>query len=111
MSKGIMQECKECYICRKLAGAEMPLPATGLEMHHIFGGTANRRLSEKYGLKVWLCHNHHNEPPIGVHFCKGTMRLLQAEGQEAFEEKYPDQDFTEIFGRNYKEEWENEINA
>ena len=33
-----------------------------LEKHHIFGG-ANRKLSEKYGLWVWLTHYEHNEPP------------------------------------------------
>ena len=52
--KSIMQTKKECYVCRELVGTEMSLPDTGLEMHHIFGGTANRKLSEKYGLKVWL---------------------------------------------------------
>ena len=54
MSKSIMQHEKECYICRKLVGAGVPLPGAGLEEHHIFGA-ANRKLSEHYGLKVWLC--------------------------------------------------------
>lgn len=29
------------------------------EEHHIFGGTANRSRSERYGLKVQLCVEHH----------------------------------------------------
>lgn len=97
--KSIMQTKKECYVCHSLVGAEMSLPDTGLEMHHIFGGTANRKLSEKYGLKVWLCHNHHNEPPCGVHFCKEAAEKLHEEGQTAFERKYPNEDFKVILGR------------
>lgn len=102
MAKSILQNRKECYICRELVGAEMSLPDTGLEMHHIFGGTANRKLSEKYGLKVWLCHSHHNEPPCGVHFCKEAVEKLHEEGQKAFERKYPNKDFRMIFGKNYR---------
>ena len=100
--KSIMQTRKECYVCRKLVGEEIPLPDAGLEMHHIFGG-ANRRLSEKYGLKVWLCHMHHNEPPEGVHFNWDLMRHMHQKGQEAFERAYPGSDFRRFFGKNYKE--------
>ena len=100
--KSIMQNCKECYICRKLVGAGMPLPGTGLEEHHVFGGTANRRLSERYGLKVWLCHAHHNEPPEGVHHNKAVMQILHEEGQLAFERSHPNLNFREIFGANYR---------
>lgn len=102
MSKSIMQREKECYICRELVGAEMSLPDTGLEMHHIFGGTANRKLSEKYGLKVWLCHAHHNEPPEGVHHNKVVMQMLHEEGQLAFERSHPNLSFREIFEMSYR---------
>ena len=50
MSSSIVQSEKECWFCGARAR---------LEEHHIFAGTANRRISEKYGLKVWLCHRHH----------------------------------------------------
>ena len=101
MSKSIMQAEKECYICRKLVRAGMPLPGTGLEEHHVFGA-ANRKLSEHYGLKVWLCHAHHNEPPAGVHHNKMVMQALHEEGQKAFEREYTNEDFRAIFGRNYR---------
>ena len=55
--KSIMQGQKRCLICR----------SPYVEKHHVFGA-ANRQNSEKYGLTVWLCHKHHNEPPEGVHF-------------------------------------------
>lgn len=37
-----------------------------LDEHHIFGGP-NRKNSEEYGLKVYLCHDHHIYGPEAVH--------------------------------------------
>lgn len=87
----ILQTEKKCFIC----GSERCL-----ESHHIFGA-ANRKLSEQFGLKVWLCHECHNEPPAGVHHNKATMRYLHQVGQKAFMITYPEKDFIGIFGRNY----------
>lgn len=87
----ILQDEKECF----LSGTH-----EGLERHHIYGG-ANRHNSAKYGLWVWLRHDLHNEPPDGVHFNIDNNRLLQRIGQRAFELRYPDEDFVQIFGRNY----------
>ena len=79
------------------------------EKHNIFGG-ANRKLSEKYGLTVHLCHACHNEPPDGAHFSKDTKEWLHRIGQQAFEvnayKKGADWDearaeFVRIFGKNY----------
>ena len=50
MADSILQSERCCYFCESVIG---------LEEHHIFAGVANRRISEKYGLKVWLCHEHH----------------------------------------------------
>jgi len=72
-----------------------------LEEHHIFYGQGRRKLSERYGLKVWLSHDEHNEPPNGVHFNIALRRHLEALGQRAFEKHYPDLDLVVIFGRNY----------
>ena len=74
-----------------------------LEKHHIFGG-ANRKLSEKYGLVVWLCHECHNEPPDGVHHNKENMAKLHKLGQQRFEIDHPELNFRQIFGKNYKGE-------
>lgn len=87
----ILQDEKEYFLSGTLEG---------LERHHIYGG-ANRCNSAKYGLWVWLRHDLHNEPPDGVHFNIDNNRLLQRIGQRAFELRYPDENFTEIFGRNY----------
>ncbi len=87
-----------------LYGRYIDLPEAGLESHHIFGGVANRPLSEKYGLKVWLCRNHHTGKEFGVHFNKDCRKIVQEVGQWAFERKYPELNFTEVFGKNYKED-------
>lgn len=90
--KSIIQDKKECFISGH---------TSNLESHHIFGG-ANRKNSEKYGLKVWLTHKWHNEYPDGAHYNKNTMQYLHEVGQRAFEEKYGTrEDFIKIFGRNY----------
>lgn len=101
MSKSIIQSSKECYITGR---------TDLLEEHHIFGGKPNRKNSEKYGLKVWLTHDYHNEPPTGVHHNKELMQELHEVGQRAFEKKHGTRaDFIRIFGRNYLDEdpaWE-----
>lgn len=65
------------------------------------GGTANRRLSEKYGLKVWLDPDHHLYGPEAVHKNAEVAERLHKEAQKAFEKAYPDMDFMQIFGKNY----------
>ena len=69
--------------------------------HHIFGNTANRRLSEKYGLKVYLCIYHHTEGPEAVHNNKENMEYLHRIGQKTFKEKYPNLSFMKIFRENH----------
>lgn len=103
--RSIMQKDRKedgiCYLCRKLNKDINPKPV--FEHHVIFGGTSGRKaLSEKYGLKVYLCLYHHTEGKDAVHNNHELARLLQAEAQEAFERTFPDKDFLKIFGMNYK---------
>ena len=104
MAKSIIQTEKECFICRHMLGDGIDLPPRSLEEHHIFNA-ANRKLSEQYGLKVWLCINHHREGMNAVHRHPYPMILLKRIGQQAFEEKYGHEEFMKIFGRNYLEEY------
>lgn len=90
--KSIIQENKECWVCGTIYG---------LHDHHIIYNTANRRLSEKYGLKVWLCGKHHNLSNEGVHFNRELDMRLKQLAQKRFEEEYPNESFLRIFGRNY----------
>lgn len=91
--KSIIQSEKVCYITGR---------TDQLEEHHIFGGRPNRKNSEKYGLKVWLTHDYHNEPPYGVHHNKKFMNELHRLGQMKFEEHYGSrEEFRRIFGKSW----------
>lgn len=91
--KSIIQKEKECYIC----GTNV-----WLEEHHVFGG-ANRKISEKYGLKIWLCHRHHNEVPDGIHFDKWLRNRVKQDTQRLFMKHYSKtkEEFRDIFGKSY----------
>ena len=89
----IIQEKKECYVCKT---------KYGLHEHHCIYGTANRKQSEKYGLKVWLCGRHHNLSNEGVHFNKELDLQIKRMAQKKFEETYQDLEFIKIFGRSYE---------
>ena len=95
VAKSILQADKECcFFC----GSHQ-----WLEEHHIFGGNGKRKMSEKYGLKVYLCHYCHNEPPNGVHHNKDVRLHLQRLAQRKLMETcgLTEDDFREIFGKNY----------
>ncbi|MBE5886749.1 MAG: hypothetical protein E7284_10145 [Lachnospiraceae bacterium] len=101
--KSIMHNKRDgtCYLCKKL---HMDDSVKVTEEHHVICGTANRRISEKYGLKVYLCLYHHTQGPEAVHFNKTIMQDLKKEAQYAFEKRYPELSFLKVFGRNYIEE-------
>ena len=87
----IQEDMTCCYECGRY----------GTEVHHVIYGTANRKLSDHYGLVVGLCYNHHRGKQ-GVH--NGNKELdmkLKRIGQKAFMEHYPEADFLAVFGRNY----------
>lgn len=88
---------RECWLCGRNGNGD-PLDA-----HHIFGG-ANRKLSEKYGLVVPLCHRRcHESGNLAAHRNKDTMRRLHEWGQrKAMEEQgWSIEEFRAVFGRNY----------
>ena len=95
--KSIIQSEKECYLCRFFYSFEN---TRNLEDHHIFFGIANRRLSEKYGLKVWLCKNHHNNGPEAVHNNSSNSLILKQIAQREFEKAHTREEFMKIFGEN-----------
>ena len=104
MAKSIMQKNKECYLCRKQAarsGYYGPLSTAGLEQHHIMHGTANRKISEKYALKVWLCIRHHREGPEAVHVNRNIDLELIKDGQRKFEELHSRDEWMSAFMKNY----------
>lgn len=101
MSKSIIQEKSggECYLCDLFLGIDTPAPIR--EEHHVMHGTANRRLAEHYGLKVYLCPYHHRSGPQAAHRCHQTDIMLKRTAQREFERKYSRKKWMEVFGKNY----------
>lgn len=90
--KSVLQTEKECFVCGT---------TFNLHDHHIFFGTSNRKQSEKYGMKVWLCQEHHTGS-AGAHFNKDLDMHLKKFAQTHFEANLGTRTaFRSIFGRSY----------
>lgn len=91
--KSVFQKNKQCYFCGRLSD---------LHSHHIFGGTANRKVSEQYGFKVWLCAPHHNMSSEGIHFNKESDLLLKKIAQKYYEKNIGSREnFIRDFGKSW----------
>ena len=89
--KSILQRDKVCYLCGR---------TSTLERHHIFAGVANKPLSEKYGLWVWLCHNCHTGTD-GAQYDPSKNLLLKRDAQFEFERTHSRAEWMQIFRKNY----------
>ena len=69
--------------------------------HHCFGGTANRKLSEIYGMKVWLVPEYHTSYPNGVHRNRRNDLRCKRYAQSKFEETHSREEFISVFGKSY----------
>ena len=92
--KSIIQEKKECFICRVNYDVET---TNGLHEHHIFEGISRRRLSEKYGLEVYLCYRHHNFDNHSVHYLKALDLDLKRRAQKEFKKTHTREEFIVTF--------------
>lgn len=91
--KSVLHKKKECYVC----GTTL-----GLHEHHVFNGIANRKISEKRGLKIWLCGYHHNLSNEGIHFNVELDRQVKEMAQEYYEQNIGSrEDFRREFGKSY----------
>ena len=86
-----MQNGERCYLCGRV---------TGLERHHVLGGVANRPLSEKYGLWVYLCHDCHTGKD-GAQYDRKTGDALKRLAQIAFEARHSHDEWMQVFKKNY----------
>lgn len=87
----ILTDKKQCYFCGRVCG---------LEKHHVFAGTANRRVSERLGLWVYLCHDHHTGKD-GAQYDPIKNRQLKMDAQYAFERTHTRADWMRAIGKNY----------
>lgn len=88
--KSIIQNEKRCFRCG----------TPYVEDHHIFFGTANRKWSEKYGLKLWLCPKHHRTGPEAPHTNRAVDLEYKQLAQTVFEENHTREEFRKIFGKS-----------
>ena len=87
----ITEDIEHCLICGHPEVA----------IHHVFYGTANRKMSDQYALIVPLCERHHTGAE-GVHRFREKDLALKQKGQRAFENHYGSREvFIRTFGRNY----------
>ena len=90
MKSIIQEDTNYCFVCGRY----------GTEIHHIFFGTSNRKMSDKYRCVVGLCCEHHRGNS-GVHHNRELDLELKRMAQRRFEEVYPELSFLAVFGRNY----------
>ena len=87
----------KCFLCGRNGNGDR------LDRHHIFGGS-RRKLSEKYGLVVLLCHERcHIFGEYSVHQNAEIMDYVHRYGQRKamIEQGWTVEEFREIFGANY----------
>lgn len=91
MKSIIQTDGNGCYLCGR---------CVMLEKHHCLAGVANRKLSEKYGLWVMLCHECHTGKH-GAQYDKEKNLMLKRDAQFAFERTHTRSEWMKLFGKNY----------
>lgn len=98
--KSIIMSNRKCWVCGSV---------NNLELHHVFFGTANRKLSDADGLTVWLCPEHHRGTN-GVHGKNGHEldMALKRSAEYAWIQRYGSgglergiEEFRQRYGVNY----------
>lgn len=87
----------ECYVCNK-----MGLDTKAQCVHHVYGGPL-RKVSDRNGFWVYLCHKHHNLSNFGVHFDRELDRKVKEDCQRAYEQENDRASFMALVGKNYLE--------
>lgn len=86
----LFEDMTVCIVCKR------PYP----QIHHIFEGTANRRISDDLGYIAPLCMEHHTGRE-GVHFNKALELYLKRKAQAHFEETHTREEFVKTFGKSW----------
>lgn len=91
MKKSVLvKDMEHCIVC----GRDV------INRHHVFHGTANRKLADQDGYWVPLCQEHHTGR-TGVHFSRNFDIALKQMAQRHFEESHTRQDFIGRYGKSY----------
>ena len=90
-----MQDTKECWQTQR---------TDNLALHHIYPGTARRKISDENGFWVWLTAEWHNgDSRISVHHHpnEGLDMQLKQECQRVYEQTHSREEFIALIGRSY----------
>lgn len=88
---------RPCWLCIRMDG---DWSNKNCHTHHVFFGP-NRMKSEKYGLIVDLCLEHHETGKQAVHNNREIDLMVKQHYQRLFEKSFGHAKFMEEFGRNY----------
>lgn len=87
--KSILQDNKECFFCHS---------TMNLDLHHCIHGNANRKIADREGLTVFLCHGCHTK----VHDSDREMDLVLIQyAQRKYEETHTRTEFRSLFGKSW----------
>ena len=93
LSSVLAKDLSACLICGRPA-----------EIHHVFFGSANRAISERYGYIVPLCPEHHRTGEFAVHRNRCADLMIKQGAQKHFEAHVGSrEEFIKIFGRSWIE--------
>jgi Zn-finger protein len=87
--KSILQDEKQCFFCHS---------TMNLELHHAIHGVANRKIADREGLTVFLCHGCHAR----VHDSDREMDLVLIKtAQRAYESRHSREEWMALFSHNW----------
>ncbi len=87
----VIEDMTHCFVCG----------SPYVQVHHIFYGNANRKISDKYGYVAPLCAAHHTGS-AGVHFNRPLDLHLKKLAQTHFEANIGTRnEFRNIFGKSW----------
>ena len=89
----INPEIMKCAVCGR---------TYNLQWHHIIHGTANRVISDRYGLTCWLCMSCHEQLHCSrLIYWREVDEQLKASAQRQFENRHSHEEWMELFKKNY----------
>ena len=87
----IVEDMTKCVLCGN----------PNVEIHHAIHGTANRKIADKYGLTIPLCHEH----PLGVlgpHLNRTVDLAYIKSAKQAIESQVGTrEEFRKLFGKSW----------
>lgn len=87
----IVEDMTKCILCG----------SPNVEIHHAIHGTANRKIADKYGLTIPLCHKHHLGV-LGPHLNRTVDLTYIKAAQRAFESQVGTrEEFRKLFGKSW----------